>query len=105
VPDPRFFCENCGAEVPRDEDKCPQCGRHFASVRCPACGFIGDTAQFKKGCPACGYSTAKAPQKAKNKKNSHENKYAATSLPFWVYILTAVAFIAILAALFLVIAK
>jgi len=105
VPAPRFFCENCGAEVPRDEDKCPQCGKHFASVRCPACGFIGDTAQFKGGCPACGYSTAKAPINKKNQKKFTENKNAAASLPFWVYILTAAAFTAILAALFFVIAK
>ncbi|MDR2029525.1 MAG: zinc-ribbon domain-containing protein, partial [Treponema sp.] len=24
---PRFFCENCGAEVPRSAKSCPQCGR------------------------------------------------------------------------------
>jgi len=105
VPDPRFFCENCGAEVPRDEEKCPQCGKFFASVRCPACGYIGDTAKFKGGCPVCGYSTAKAPQKAKNRKNFPENKNAIASMPFWIYILIAAVFTAILAALFFVIAK
>jgi uncharacterized membrane protein YvbJ len=105
VPDPRFFCENCGAEVPRDEEKCPQCGKYFASVRCPACGFIGETAKFKGGCPVCGYSTANAPSKSGNRKKIPENKYTAASLPFWVYILTAAAFTAILAALFFVIAK
>jgi len=102
--DPRFFCENCGAEVPRDEEKCPKCGKYFASVRCPVCGFIGETAQFKGGCPACGYSTAKPPPKFGNKKNFSDNKKAAGALPFWVYILTAAAFTAVLAALFFVIA-
>jgi hypothetical protein len=74
-------------------------------VRCPACGFIGDTAQFKVGCPVCGYSAKKAPLKKKNQKNFPETKNAAAALPFWVYILTAAAFTAILAALFFVIAK
>jgi len=105
VPDPRFFCENCGAEVPRDGEKCPQCGRRFASVRCPACGFIGETAQFKGGCPSCGYSTANPPSNSKKQKNFPEKKKAAASLPFWVYILTAAAFTAILTALFFMIAK
>jgi uncharacterized membrane protein YvbJ len=101
VPDLRFFCENCGAEVPRDEEKCPKCGKYFASVRCPACGYIGETVQFKGGCPVCGYSTAKSPSKSGNKKDFSENKKVAGALPFWVYILTAAAFIAVLLALFL----
>jgi len=112
VPDTRFFCENCGAEVPREEEKCPECGRVFASVRCPACGFVGQIAQFKDGCPSCGYSTtAKPPEKplskskVKRKKKSPKNQYAAPSLPLWVYILTGAIFTAIMAALFLKIAK
>jgi uncharacterized membrane protein YvbJ len=108
VPETRFFCENCGAEVPRDEKKCPECGRFFASVRCPSCGFIGEQGQFKEGCPICGYSTAKPPsnsKKQKNQKNRSENRKPDVSLPFWVYILTAAVFTAILAALLFVIAK
>jgi predicted amidophosphoribosyltransferase len=105
VPDPLFFCDNCGAEVPRDDEICPKCGRHFASVLCPACGFIGEISKFKGGCPACGYSTSKPPLNAKRQKKFAESKKAATPLPFWVYILTAAAFTAILAALFSVAAK
>ncbi|MDR0998592.1 MAG: zinc ribbon domain-containing protein, partial [Treponema sp.] len=55
---PRFFCDNCGAEVDRDTKKCPQCGRFFASVRCPRCGYTGPEGNFAIGCPACGYSSS-----------------------------------------------
>jgi ssDNA-binding Zn-finger/Zn-ribbon topoisomerase 1 len=84
---PRFFCDNCGAEVDRDTKKCPRCGRFFASVRCPRCGFTGGENEFAVGCPACGYSSisdagygaAEKPQKTER----------AGALPVWVYILTA----------------
>jgi len=113
VSETRFFCENCGAEVPRDEEKCPECGRVFASVRCPACSFVGQVAQFKDGCPVCGYSAAgpsanpisKAKAKTKRKKKPPKNQYPAASLPFWVYVLTGAIFTAIMAALFFKIAK
>ena len=35
---------------------CPVCGKFFASVRCPNCGRIGSTEEFKDGCPSCGYA-------------------------------------------------
>ena len=38
---PRFFCENCNAEVKRDAKFCSKCGHFFASVRCPVCGKTG----------------------------------------------------------------
>ncbi|MCL2128086.1 MAG: hypothetical protein FWH38_07520, partial [Treponema sp.] len=53
---PRFFCDNCGEEVGRNAKSCSRCGRFFASVRCPACGFSGDESAFSAGCPSCGYS-------------------------------------------------
>jgi predicted amidophosphoribosyltransferase len=105
VAEPLFFCDNCGAEVPRDDENCPKCGRHFASVLCPNCGFIGEISKFKGGCPACGYSSAKPPLNAKSKKKSPDSRKAAAPLPFWVYLLTAAAFTAVLAALFSVISK
>jgi uncharacterized membrane protein YvbJ len=105
VPEPLFYCESCGAEVPRDEKKCPKCGKNFASVRCPSCGFIGEETRFKGGCPACGYSTAGSPKNSKKQKIIPESEKADASLPFWVYILTAAVFTAILAALFLMIAR
>ena len=36
----KFFCESCGAEVPRNARFCKKCGRFFASVRCPNCGGV-----------------------------------------------------------------
>ena len=52
----KFFCENCGAEVPADARVCKNCGRFFSSVRCPACGATGSASKFAKGCPVCGYA-------------------------------------------------
>ncbi|MCL2007741.1 MAG: hypothetical protein FWG77_06600 [Treponema sp.] len=92
---PRFFCEGCGKEVPIDGKKCPNCGKYFASVRCPSCGFIGDDAAFIGGCPICNYSASQGPPQS-NKKDLRP----AGALPFWVYILTAAAFTAVIAALF-----
>jgi predicted RNA-binding Zn-ribbon protein involved in translation (DUF1610 family) len=98
---PRFFCENCGAEVPRSAKSCPQCGRSFASVRCPSCDFVGEEFLFAGGCPVCGYSSAgsrgpgpspKAPLPPKRE--------AAGALPPWVYILTALALLGVGALLF-----
>jgi predicted RNA-binding Zn-ribbon protein involved in translation (DUF1610 family) len=51
----RFFCENCGAEVRAGASSCPKCRRVFSAVRCPECGFMGKAAEFKAGCPSCGY--------------------------------------------------
>jgi len=106
VAEPRFFCENCGAEVPRDEEICPECGKRFASVRCPACGFIGEVAHFKGGCPKCGYSiTATHPSKARAKakkrrrKKTRKSKATTASLPLWIYILAGAGFTAVFAAL------
>lgn len=95
---PKFFCENCNAEVRRDAMICPQCGRFFASVRCPECGFTGTHKEFKNGCPSCGYAFDSDVQK--NKKDNTKKKklgimrYAGNKadirtdtdpLPLWVY--------------------
>jgi len=51
----RFFCEQCGTEVPRNTPRCPVCGRYFTAVQCPQCGFRGSESDFASGCPTCGY--------------------------------------------------
>ena len=100
---PRFFCENCNTEVPKDAKCCPKCGRYFESVRCPACGFIGEEALFKDGCPVCGYSSkdTQSSPSGNTSRDLREPKKPAGALPAWVYLLTAAAFTIILAALFL----
>ena len=94
---PRFFCENCNAEVPKNAKTCPQCGRQFASVRCPACEFTGEETLFRDGCPVCGYSSKTRPD---SNLMPPDIKKPAGALPFWVYILTVSVFTAVLAALF-----
>jgi hypothetical protein len=51
----RFFCEQCGTEVPRNTERCPACGRYFTAIQCPQCGFQGSESDFASGCPTCGY--------------------------------------------------
>ena len=52
----KFFCENCGAEVPQNARVCRHCGKFFSSVRCPVCGTTGSPSKFANGCPKCGYA-------------------------------------------------
>jgi predicted RNA-binding Zn-ribbon protein involved in translation (DUF1610 family) len=99
---PRFFCENCGAEVERNTAACPRCGRFFASVRCPSCGFTGAEGLFSGGCPVCGYSAPGALRGMPDipKKN---NRTAAGKLPLWTYIISVFALLVVLTALYFVI--
>ena len=97
----RFFCESCGAEVPRNTNNCPKCGRAFASILCPACGFSGEADLFKGGCPVCGYSSSPSGKARKGRNTKESKKTSGGGLPLWLYIFTAAAFTAILAAIFL----
>jgi ssDNA-binding Zn-finger/Zn-ribbon topoisomerase 1 len=103
---PRFFCDNCGVEVDMGAKACPHCGRFFAAVRCPSCGFTGDDSTFKGGCPSCGYS---APSSNKgtsvNITPVPKKKIPTGSLPLWVYILSIGAFIFAVIILLLKLAK
>ncbi len=107
----KFFCENCGAEVPQAAKMCRHCGRFFSSVRCPQCGTTGNPDKFSKGCPTCGYAfgtpnTEKGKQikekkaslrsrwllgKSIKERNEMVNGISGTSrgdesLPWWMYI-------------------
>ncbi len=105
----RFFCEYCDTEVPEEAKFCPKCGKFFASVRCPACGFTGEHSLFTNGCPACGYAMSgpipekkeiKQGVKEKNKSlKKHKNSVSPVekkkrqgddSLPSWIYVLSIV---------------
>ncbi|MDR1362604.1 MAG: hypothetical protein LBJ35_00940 [Spirochaetaceae bacterium] len=90
---PRFFCDGCGMEVAADEERCPCCGKFFASIRCPSCGFTGEQRVFEKGCPACGYS---APD------SKPPRKYPPpVSTPQWAYVASIAFAVMILSFLFI----
>jgi uncharacterized membrane protein YvbJ len=85
---PRFFCDNCGHEVDAEVKSCPKCGRFFASVRCPSCGFSGEEKVFFNGCPACGYSAIPSkPKPAKVKKTRKKKRAYTEHHSPWTYII------------------
>jgi hypothetical protein len=122
----KFFCENCGAEVPENARVCKYCGRFFSSVRCPQCGTSGTASMFDKGCPVCGYAvnntqtifyndkdnkgkknhlSCSEKRKLKSAFNSYSIKNRSVlqndnSLPLWIYIITAGIFVAVLTAVY-----
>ena len=76
----KFFCENCGAEVPQNARVCKHCGKFFSSVRCPVCGTTGSPGKFANGCPNCGYAVGQGqnviPPSQKEQKASRKSKKA-----------------------------
>lgn len=109
----KFFCENCGTEVPENAKFCKQCGKFFSAVRCPSCGATGNAADFAKGCPLCGYAVKNNTDfhnkksnishfSSKNNLNFNTNGTRSNfkdnffsflkkehSLPPWIYIITS----------------
>ena len=81
---PKFFCEHCGTEVKGNDRVCPHCGKFFASVRCPSCGFSGASRDFRSGCPVCGYAFGTGGQSYGNRKAKRARE-AADPLPWWVF--------------------
>ena len=110
----KFFCENCGSEVPENAKVCKTCGKFFISVRCPECGATGSHEDFKDGCPRCDYAVNKTAsaknrqaQKQKNAVNVlerlrfvfHPKKiHAESALPLWIYVVTTTVLVAIVFA-------
>ena len=120
----KFFCENCGAEVPADARVCKNCGRFFYSVRCPTCRATRSASSFAKGCPVCGYAmdsgtfnisayseeekeevhrrlSGAEQKKIKSAFASYERKRArgaGSALPLWVYAVTFVVLLGVIAA-------
>lgn len=92
----KFYCENCGHEVPENAKVCRHCGKFFISIRCPKCGKVGDANTFKDGCPNCGYNMkndsalAKILQESNSAPKLHSSDGDSDSrdfsLPIWVYI-------------------
>lgn len=88
----KFFCENCKFEVPLDSSTCPYCGKSFYSVYCPRCRKEGTPAQFKNGCPSCGYlkENYKSSRRASYKFREADSRRRRTGLPRWFYSLAIV---------------
>ena len=53
-----FYCNNCGEKVSEKDKSCPYCHCVFTAVKCPQCGFRGESHFFHDGCPVCGYLAA-----------------------------------------------
>jgi predicted RNA-binding Zn-ribbon protein involved in translation (DUF1610 family) len=103
---PKFYCDSCGTEVGQEATVCPKCGKLFASVRCPACGFVGEVNLFDEGCPACGYSPEPGEKSEKSGRQvAPKHKVPSNTLPLWVYIVAGAAFAGALALLLLTIMK
>lgn len=117
----KFFCESCGAEVPKNAKVCNTCGKFFASVRCPQCGRTGNTEDFNNGCPTCGYAVSDGNNLSgsKNIKNNHNLKnkdmsffssfgnskssgknQGDSSLPVWIYVLCVFVLILLIVILY-----
>ncbi|MDR2796590.1 MAG: zinc ribbon domain-containing protein [Spirochaetaceae bacterium] len=103
---PRFFCDGCGAEVTANAERCPRCGKFFASIRCPRCGFIGGTDTFSKGCPACGYS---APRSARGSQRQSKPDPRATvpegPVALWLYAVGIALLAMLMTALFMCVTR
>lgn len=103
---PKFFCENCGAQVAKDAMFCNKCGKFFLNVRCPSCGYAGSQKDFINGCPKCGYAIGKNNdnrlQKLPKKHSQSGNVAVSTeALPAWVYVLTFGLLFSIIFGMFL----
>ncbi|MDR0448191.1 MAG: hypothetical protein LBH07_05940 [Treponema sp.] len=98
-----FFCDNCGEEVKRNSNRCPQCGRFFAFVRCPQCGYTGEEGRFLKGCPVCGYCDSGQKKEVPNDFSGRLPLASAGKLPLWVYFVTILGLITVALVLYLII--
>lgn len=120
----KFFCENCGSEVPENAKLCKKCGKFFISVRCPNCGKTGTSREFKDGCTQCGYAVGKpgsayagisAADKAKalssllsgakselNSKNTRHAfaRQSSESLPVWIYAVTGILLLTVVIGIY-----
>lgn len=71
----RFFCDSCGAAVGARADRCPACGKVFAAVRCPQCGYEGNPSEFGRGCSVCGYLAAGDAAAAKRRPSRDRSEF------------------------------
>lgn len=109
----KFYCENCGFEVPQNAKFCNHCGKFFTFVRCPMCQFTGESKKFTNGCPKCGYavkpyggifdknkysdSSSVSGNKSSSSTNGNKKKNRGdSSVPVWVLITAVFVLIAVI---------
>ena len=52
-----LICSRCGGNVSTSANQCDQCSADLRGIRCAACDFVGNEADFTKDrCPVCGCS-------------------------------------------------
>lgn len=99
-----FYCENCGSEVKRNSEICPNCSVNFKAVKCPSCGFTDRAEFFKGGCPSCGYMAKEErfpyPNNQKKKKGKPFLGFISASV-FWFSGLALLIILVILLLIFL----
>jgi uncharacterized membrane protein YvbJ len=98
----RYYCENCGAEVREGASSCPKCGSRFTAVRCPECGYQGREAEFRSGCPVCGYLMAQPPGAQSPGAPPSAPSRKKRFLPAWFYTVMALALLAAVVVLLIV---
>lgn len=111
----KFFCENCGSEVPEKSKVCKTCGSFLFLLDAQNVEQQELPLNFKKGCTHCGYanvpyaaapvSNSKEDIKLSNasffyNRNKVSSKKSETSLPVWIYAITFVFFIGTLIAVY-----
>ncbi|MCF0241198.1 MAG: zinc ribbon domain-containing protein [Treponema sp.] len=111
----KFYCENCGYEVPQNAKFCSKCGKFFTFVRCPSCQYTSESRKFTNGCPKCGYAVKPyggifdaGHNHSKKSAISHVSTRASFSpfsssksksdsnVPFWFLIVAVVVLIAVI---------
>ncbi len=98
----RYYCENCGAEVKPGATSCPKCGSRFTAVRCPECGYQGRDAEFRSGCPVCGYLVAREPGAQPPGMPAQPKTRKKGFLPAWAYTVLALALLVAVVVLLIV---
>ena len=84
----KFFCENCGSEVPENAKLCKKCGKFFISVRCP-CGYAGNKKNSHgelstvEKAKALSRLFSNADSSISERKQKHSDP-----LPMWIYAVT-----------------
>ena len=115
---PKYFCENCGEEVAANARFCPHCGKFFAAVRCPSCGYMGSVNDFKNGCPRCHYAMSqediygpgqvpsflqekntKKAKKPKKQRSRAARKNSSSDVPTWLLVASVILLIGLIIAL------